>query len=202
MAKNKSRKSQANLNRERQLSEALQIAKGIQEEGQTKEQTRAVARGIAKGIALYKKQHKAKARELAKAQRRRETERLSEAAAAARPDSENRGPNRFVIATALAGGFSLAALVLALSADVLAARAIASQLAAGAATPAQFRTLLPDATPSGLLRRGFVLDAMVRCEDARLYYELAGLSFGGRSVLTEPDRLPAFVDHCAVRTRD
>lgn len=47
-------------------SEALQIARGIQRPGQTKEQTRLVAQGVQQGIDLYKKQQKAKARELDK----------------------------------------------------------------------------------------------------------------------------------------
>ncbi|MCP3868287.1 MAG: DUF2956 family protein, partial [Gammaproteobacteria bacterium] len=41
-------------------SEALQIAKGTQRPGQTKEQTRLIAQGIQKGIDQYKKQQKAK----------------------------------------------------------------------------------------------------------------------------------------------
>ena len=44
--------------------EAMKIALGTQRPGQTKEQTKLIAQGIQKGIDLYKKQHKAKAREL------------------------------------------------------------------------------------------------------------------------------------------
>jgi hypothetical protein len=47
-------------------SEAMQVAKATQRPGQTKEQTRLIAQGIQKGIDQYKKQHKAKARELDK----------------------------------------------------------------------------------------------------------------------------------------
>ncbi len=47
-------------------SEASKIARGNQRPGQTKEQTRLIALGIEKGIDLYKKQQKAKARELDK----------------------------------------------------------------------------------------------------------------------------------------
>ena len=47
-------------------NEAIQIAKGTQRPGQTKEQTRLIAQGIQKGINQYKKQQKAKARELDK----------------------------------------------------------------------------------------------------------------------------------------
>lgn len=46
--------------------EAMQIAKGTQRPGQTKEQTRLIAQGIQKGIDLYKKKQKAKARDLDK----------------------------------------------------------------------------------------------------------------------------------------
>ena len=46
--------------------EAMQMAKATQRPGQTKEQTRLIAQGIQKGIDHYKKQQKAKARELDK----------------------------------------------------------------------------------------------------------------------------------------
>jgi hypothetical protein len=46
--------------------EAMRIARANQRPGQTKEQTRLVAQGIQKGIDQYKKQQKAKARELDK----------------------------------------------------------------------------------------------------------------------------------------
>ena len=46
--------------------QATTLARGIQKPGQSKEQTKLVAQGIQKGIELYKKQHKAKARELDK----------------------------------------------------------------------------------------------------------------------------------------
>ena len=44
--------------------EAMKIARGTQRPGQTKEQTRLIAQGIQKGIDQYKRQQKAKAREL------------------------------------------------------------------------------------------------------------------------------------------
>lgn len=44
----------------------MQVAKATQRPGQTKEQTRLIAQGIQKGIDHYKKQQKAKARELDK----------------------------------------------------------------------------------------------------------------------------------------
>jgi len=46
--------------------EALKIAKSIQRPAQTKEQTKLIAQGIQQGIDLYKRQQKAKARELDK----------------------------------------------------------------------------------------------------------------------------------------
>ena len=46
--------------------EAMSIARGTQRPGQTKEQTRLIAQGIQQGIDLYKKQQKAKARDLDK----------------------------------------------------------------------------------------------------------------------------------------
>ena len=46
--------------------EAMKVARATQRPGQTKEQTRLIAQGIQKGIDQYKKQQKAKARELDK----------------------------------------------------------------------------------------------------------------------------------------
>lgn len=43
---------------------ALSIARGTQRPGQTKEQTKLIAQGIQKGIDQYKRQQRAKAREL------------------------------------------------------------------------------------------------------------------------------------------
>ena len=51
---------------EQTKEEAMTLAKGTQKPGQTKEQTKLVAQGIQKGIELYKKQHKAKSRDLDK----------------------------------------------------------------------------------------------------------------------------------------
>ena len=59
-------------------NEAMEIAKGTQRPGQTKEQTRLIAQGIQKGITQYKKQHKAKSRELDK--RRKTTQMESNSA--------------------------------------------------------------------------------------------------------------------------
>jgi hypothetical protein len=44
----------------------MKTAKANQRPGQTKEQTRLIAQGIQKGIDQYKKQHKAKSREMDK----------------------------------------------------------------------------------------------------------------------------------------
>ena len=51
--------------------EAMKIARGTQRPGQTKEQTKLIAQGIQKGIDQYKKQQKAKVRELDKRHRHR-----------------------------------------------------------------------------------------------------------------------------------
>ncbi len=51
---------------------AMRIARGIQRPGQTKEQTGLIARGIAQGIELYRKEQKAKSRELDRKLRRAE----------------------------------------------------------------------------------------------------------------------------------
>ena len=48
------------------MDAAMKIAKHIQKPNQTKEQTKLITQGIQKGIAEYKKQQKAKARELDK----------------------------------------------------------------------------------------------------------------------------------------
>ena len=49
---------------EETVAEAARIARANQRPGQTKEQTRLIAQGIQKGIDQYKKQQKAKAREI------------------------------------------------------------------------------------------------------------------------------------------
>jgi hypothetical protein len=46
--------------------EAMNIARGSQRPGQTKQQTKLIAQGIKRGIELYRKQESAKARELDK----------------------------------------------------------------------------------------------------------------------------------------
>lgn len=48
------------------IQEAEKIANGIKKPEQSKEQTKLITQGIQKGIELYKKQQKAKARELDK----------------------------------------------------------------------------------------------------------------------------------------
>ncbi|MFD2231075.1 DUF2956 domain-containing protein [Alkalimarinus sediminis] len=51
---------------EKTQEEAMQVARATQKPGQTKEQTKLIAQGIQKGIDHYKKQQKAKSRELNK----------------------------------------------------------------------------------------------------------------------------------------
>lgn len=51
---------------EQTVVDAMGIAKATQRPGQTKEQTKLIAQGIQKGIDQYKKQQKAKQRELDK----------------------------------------------------------------------------------------------------------------------------------------
>ena len=63
MAKYNKRHSQGS---EKTRDEASKLAKANQRPGQNKEQTKLVAQGIQKGIEQYKKQHKAKSRELDK----------------------------------------------------------------------------------------------------------------------------------------
>lgn len=53
----------ANPISEQTKTDALNLAKGIQKPGQTKEQSKLISQGIEKGIALYKQQQKAKARD-------------------------------------------------------------------------------------------------------------------------------------------
>lgn len=60
MAKTEKRQAPSQQTRD----EALKIARATQRPGQTKEQTKLIAQGIQKGIDQYKKQQKAKAREL------------------------------------------------------------------------------------------------------------------------------------------
>ncbi len=68
MAKYTGKKSMSGATRE----EGLRIAQSTQRPGQTKEQTKLIAQGIQRGIDLYKKQHKAKARDLDRRLRRAE----------------------------------------------------------------------------------------------------------------------------------
>ena len=73
---------------EQTRDEAMKIARGTQRPGQTKEQTRLIAQGIQKGIDQYKKQQKAKARELDK-----KLKKVSAAApASAYPEPVNQQP--------------------------------------------------------------------------------------------------------------
>lgn len=51
---------------EKTQEDAMQVARATQRPGQTKEQTKLISQGIQKGIEHYKKQQKAKSRELNK----------------------------------------------------------------------------------------------------------------------------------------
>ena len=70
--------------------EALKIARGTQRPGQTREQTKLIAQGIEKGIDLYKKQQKAKSRELDRQRNKKSREN-----AHLHPDIEENGAIRY-----------------------------------------------------------------------------------------------------------
>jgi len=76
--------------------EAYKIALGIQKPGQNKEQTKLIAQGISKGIDLYKKQQKAKARELDKNRKKAQKNR-DQSPSADTSDEINDGGNRSLI---------------------------------------------------------------------------------------------------------
>ncbi|MEM9058250.1 MAG: DUF2956 family protein [Pseudomonadota bacterium] len=202
MSKQKPRKSHASQQRERQLADAMAIAKGIQQDGQSKEQTRAVARGIAKGIALYKKQQKARARQQERDRRRREAEfrRDSEAALLANSSAAERAaPGSAGRVALLLSALLMVGAVAAIAADMVAARRVGNQLAAATTLSADaIDALLPDSTPTARLRRGVLVDALVSCRDGRLRHEFAGLSVGRRLVLHNPDLMQA----CRTAARD
>ena len=67
-------------------TESTRIASGIKKPGQNREQTKLIAAGIEKGIAEYKKQHKAKARQLDK--QKKQKIRSNTAAAAKENEAE------------------------------------------------------------------------------------------------------------------
>lgn len=64
-------KSKQSAVSDRTKEEAMQVAKSTQKPGQTKEQTKLIAQGIQKGIDQYKKQQKAKSRELDKQRKKK-----------------------------------------------------------------------------------------------------------------------------------
>lgn len=197
MAKNKPQKSFAAQGREKQLAEALQLAKGIHEDGQSKEQTRAIARGIAKGIALYKRQQKARAREQAKAQRKRDAAARRTAAAAEPTAGSEKRPARLGVVFAIAGWLVLAVAAVALAADLVSDSRLRSQLAAGNGSLANnVADLFPDVSPGGRVHRGWLLDTFAQCEDGRLRYELAGMSWRGRVAFTTPGELQVLASGC------
>ena len=61
-----SKYSKKNRASDKTKDDAMNIARGTQRPGQTKEQTKLIAQGIKKGIDQYKKQQNVKARELDK----------------------------------------------------------------------------------------------------------------------------------------
>ncbi len=71
--------------------EAMKIARGTQRPGETKEQTKLIAQGIQKGIDLYKKQQKAKARELDRQRNKRSKEKTQHVD----PDTQEPGAIRY-----------------------------------------------------------------------------------------------------------
>lgn len=68
--------------------EGMRIAQSTQRPGQTKEQTKLIAQGIQRGIDLYKKQQKAKARELD-----RKLKQVERSERASTPTTEEAGTN-------------------------------------------------------------------------------------------------------------
>jgi hypothetical protein len=64
------------------VSEAMRIARANQRPEQTREQTKLIAQGIQKGIDQYKKQQKAKAREMDKRRKKGSDERRPQQAQA------------------------------------------------------------------------------------------------------------------------
>ena len=69
MSGSQNRKPNPSLSKSQE--EAAKIARATQKPGQTKEQTRLIAQGIQKGIEQYKKQHKAKLRDLDKQKKKK-----------------------------------------------------------------------------------------------------------------------------------
>ena len=91
MARYSGKKSMSEETRE----EGMRIAQSTQRPGQTKEQTKLIAQGIQRGIDLYKKQHKAKARDLDRRLRRAERGETHELPAQVTDDpDEGAGPPR------------------------------------------------------------------------------------------------------------
>ncbi|MBY6108448.1 DUF2956 domain-containing protein [Ferrimonas balearica] len=74
------------------VAEAMKIARGTQQPGQTKEQTKLIAKGIEKGIAEYKKQQKAKARAADKARKQARRAKARDAEEAEEVVMEGAGP--------------------------------------------------------------------------------------------------------------
>jgi len=71
--------------------EAVKIARSTQRPGQTREQTKLITQGIQKGIDLYKKQQKAKARELDRQRHKQSREKTQHAGT----DTQEPGTTRY-----------------------------------------------------------------------------------------------------------
>ena len=73
---------------EETVTEAMRIARATQRPGQTKEQTKLIAQGIQKGIDQYKKQQKAKAREMDKRRKKNVTDNRPDVDQPTAPENE------------------------------------------------------------------------------------------------------------------
>lgn len=75
--------------------EAMKVARATQRPGQTKEQTKLIAQGIQKGIEQYKKQQKAKLREIDKRKKKGAAAKAAEhSLPQTPPESESRSSNK------------------------------------------------------------------------------------------------------------
>jgi len=91
--------------------ESLRIARATQRPGQTKEQTRLIAQGIQKGIDQYKKQQKAKARELDKRLRKARAAQPDPAQTPPVAEAPRQGKLAWILLTASWIGFGLFVLL-------------------------------------------------------------------------------------------
>ncbi|MCG7976306.1 MAG: DUF2956 domain-containing protein [Candidatus Thiodiazotropha taylori] len=86
-------KSKKNQNPSQEtVTEAMQIARATQRPGQTKEQTKLIAMGIQKGIDQYKKQHKAKLRDMDKRRKKEQRSKQTDAEITGQVDNSDTLP--------------------------------------------------------------------------------------------------------------